>query len=364
MMAINGSERGTELRDKAFLQSLHFAHNVLKVSVLILFFCMLCAAYAIELPLYLNWNSVNNGFVNNAQPGKKLSWDEYYSIGLGLDSLKVNSTALSFLLTNQADFDENYLQLESIHLDYTYKSWYSSAQSTPQGYGKRNTLANRHIVNATQNKSLYRETRFNGLGIGYLLGSTLLELKWGGNKQNQSIALAKQTWNKHNNSLSIVTCQEARTQDSFWRRPVYTGAIRLLVKAKQLECYSEIAASLVPALAASETKYGVVQLLELSYRPDSCNQFFIAGDYTKPDISDFAISNVRLSYSREIGDISISPGITLNKVDSKRWASYHILGEWNIDTINSFGLFYRLEESSNKKYIHNLGLQARLSYGL
>jgi len=337
-------------------------HTLFLISLFIL--SIFSSVSALQIPLVITWDSSNNASYTEVQTDKEMSWNEYYRIGIAVDSLVYKQAELRFHAQNRANFLKNYIELKDIQFTYRMDNWSASASSKPIGYGLRETLNPYHLISPAKDDYMFQASRFNGLGLAYSKGETTVGISLGGNVQNQSITSLDAAWENPDHSLQLSFTQETRAMDTFWRTPVSISAASVNWNTKSVQLHSELALSYYPKHGLTNEHFSTLSQLELGIKPTLRSFIYVNAESMQLEPKQNALQHFQTSFSYDIASFSLTPGFTLDTYDKQSTHSYHFLAEWRMAKSQRLGIFYRLEQNSIIKSRHLFGLQAELSYGI
>ncbi|MDD2229475.1 MAG: hypothetical protein PHY48_08700 [Candidatus Cloacimonetes bacterium] len=345
-----------------FLRRFSKQRKYILVSLFI--FGILHSVSALQIPLVFSWDSLNSGSYTETQTNKEISWNEFYRVGIAVDSVVYKQTELKFHAQNRAEFLKNYLELKDVQLTYRLDNWAIKASSQPIGYGIRDGRNPYHLLSPAKGDYLFQASRFNGLRIAYWRGESTFGIALGGNVQNQAIAAIDALWEKSDHSLQFSLSQEARAMDTFWRTPVGISAASADFNTQKLTLHSEFAFSYFPKHDLTKEHISTFSQLELGIKPSPQSFFYVIAESNQLEPKQNALQFFQTTFSYDIASFSLTPGVTIDSFENQSTSSYHFLAEWHLGKFQRVGMFYRLEESSHIKSRHIVGLQAELYYGI
>jgi len=337
-------------------------NKLLALTFLLLIF--LAPAFSIELPVIFTWDSLNSGYYIKAQTNKDISWNEYYRIGIEVDSVDYKQVRLMLKMNNRADFLKNYLELNEIQLTYSSNNWSVAAASKPIGYGRINSLNPYAVISPTDNEFLHQDSRFNGVGVSYEQNDNNITLGAGGNVQNQAMVSLAATLGKPGDSLLLSFSSEARAMDSHWRTPVAISAVKLMSISSIVKLNSELAISYYPSRDRTHEHISTFTQVELGINPSPINYLYLSAISEELEQSGLMLKQLQSSFSHDIKQLSLTAGLCIDLLGHDASNSYHVLGEWRFTKEQRLGIIYRWEENNNISSKHYVGIQAELKYGI
>lgn len=334
------------------------------LSLTFIFLACMQTAFSIELPVVFTWDSLNSGYYTKAQTNKEISWNEYYRIGINVDSVDYKQMHLKLKLSNRADFLNNYMELNEIQMTYATHHWSVAAASKPIGYGKHNSLNPYAVIAPADDEYLYQDSRFNGVAVSYKHNNSNLSLDVGGNVQNQTLMSLSAAWGKPNDSLSLSFSTEARAMDSHWRTPVSITALQLKNITPKVKLNSQLAIGYYPSHDRTKEHFSTFSQVELGIKPSPGSYLYVSALAKELEQSGVMLKQFQTSFSQDIKQFSLTSGLCLDILGSESSNSYHVLGEWRFAKEQRLGIIYRWEENINIPSKHYVGIQAELRYGI
>ena len=313
---------------------------------------------AVDLPLVLSWDSHNQLSFHKEQTEKEYRFREFYRLGLGLDSLQVNSLTMRFRLQNRASFLSNQLEVKDFALGYQAGILHFEAASSLTGYGKLNQTNPYHVISATQDDFRYQATRFNYLGLS-LAG---FSLQSGGNTQNQLMLKASYQNTLEALRLSYSISQEARIYDTHWHTPVAISSLKLSNDSSnhQLICETAVSSFFEHEETPAHNSFYLLVQGRMKARP--WLQVFGEDEYRESEpmcqISKLVETGASVSYRQLV----FTPGLRWDRVAGGEVESYYFSSDWQFLPDQRAGLLLQMTGGSNPVY--SLGFQAALRYAL
>lgn len=329
-------------------------------------FCFACVfkAEALNIPVVMSWDNSNTSSYNSQQTGKELTWNEFYRIGIAIDSLayKQLSTSLSFYTV--PDFLDNNVLLKDFDMHYNLSAWDIFAMSQIVGYGLPNQLNPHSLVSAINDSYLYQETRFNGLGLSYGKAGVAFAAALGGNVHNQAINYWTVDYFNKRSSLKAGLKQEFRSLDSHWRSPVSISSLSAEYWDGLLHLNAVSALSYFVEHERTDSHTGIFAQGEANIASSPSSYIYIAAMAKDIEPSNQLLQDYRLAYHQGFGRISVSPELAACFLPGMKDYRASVLGEWNLSTHGRIGVFYKLNGRDTDNLTHSFGLQAALQYEL
>lgn len=321
------------------------------------------ALSAIDVPLRFDWFSQNNVQYNKSQPNKELKWDEFYRVDIAIDSVSYHDLQLDLLLRSRAEFLSSYLEFNKF--DIVYNLFRVSLLGTTReiGYGKQYPLNPHNLIKPNFDRYLYQDARFNGLGFIWNNHGNQLQLRFGGNKQNQTITQLNSSWNI-NRIYHLDIGLEARAMDSFRRTPVFIGSASMEYHSQLVELRTEFATSYFSKSGRTKEHANSYGQICLAYMPNSKSSIYLDAITLQSESLSTSQTDVNLSYNHRLNNFCFSPGVEYTKCGNLESTSLRMLSEIFIRPEQRVGIVYQIEESEESNYNHYFGVQAVLRYGI
>ena len=332
--------------------------------LLLILFSLQLPLAAIELPVTFLWDSANSTSYTPQQEGKELAWNEFYRIGIKLESLQLNDLKMNLHLQSHADFIDSYIEIKQFELVYSRAAWGLTAVTKPIGYGMADQLNPHYLVSPAMAAYRYQDTRFNGLELAFHNPQNQIVLTSGGNMQNQAIASVAYEWQRSDQALNLGLKQSARTLDSHFRSPVFISSSTLGFASDTILLQSELALCNYPELKLTKAHSALYAYGECQIMPTNTTTLHLSAETRESEPSGVHNQQYQFSLSRQYNTVSLTP---MGQVDFLKKEAYYranLIGDWEPLTGQRIGLFYGVEGSSAKSLKHNFGIQAELRYGL
>ncbi|MDD4309356.1 MAG: hypothetical protein PHO32_03170 [Candidatus Cloacimonetes bacterium] len=325
----------------------------------------------IELPIAFHWDSSNLASIAPSQEGKEVSWNEFYRIGIELDSLRWREFSLYCLLQSNPDYISNNLAIDNFQVSYRKTAWQFIAVTKPIGFGKRDKLNPYYIIDPTIHKYRFSESRFNGLGLNYHTTSSQIGASLGGNMQNQATGILNFLWENPDESITIAASQTAHVMDSHWRSPVMISSGAIEWNTDPLSLNSETAFSHFIGFDRTKAHNSIYNYTELGWKPSTASLIHLSAEYRTLEPASYLQQQYQLSFNNNIGCISITPGCLMDIYRNEEFYQANLLVNWFLLSAypkdyqtSRVGLLYRAEGKTLKSIKHSIGLQAELHYGI
>jgi len=331
-----------------------------------LLFCLLFANCAImnglEVPLFLRWKSINTGAYCPNQTGKEIHWNEFYQIGMGIDSLAYKDLFATMELRSRANFIENHIEIYKFDLSWAKNNWEITAGSIPWGYGLPNKLYSFAHVSADEDQYSYQATRLNRVYLGYNFADNKIAIDVGGDNHNQ--VTGKLTYQRQMPFGYFQATEEIRAQDNHWQTPVSISSVNTQRQKGDLVLEAQLAFSFLPNYDVTEKHTTTYALLAGKYKINDLTELFGSGEYLELEPTLMSYQQYRIAFSRKISVYSLNPFYYLDYYDKSTFHRIGLSWDWHFCQTQRIGLIYYMEGSKLNKAKHNLGIQANLELGL
>ena len=335
-----------------------------RIKSLLFFLLFACWAMinALEVPLFLRWKSINTGAYCPHQTGKEIHWNEFYQIGIGIDSLASKDLFATMELRSRANFIENYVELYRFDLSWAKSNCQISAGSIPWGYGLPNKLYSFSPVSADQDQYRYQATRLNRVRLGFGFAENLMAIDIGGDNHNQVIGIF--TWQRQFPFGYLKAAEEIRSQDNHWQTPVSISSLNTQIQKRDLVLEGQLAFSYLPNYNVTENHTTTYALVAGKYKIDDLTALFGSAEYLELEPTLMSYQQYRIALSRKISFFSLNPFYYLDYYDKSTFQRIGLSWDWHYCQTQRIGLIYYMEGSKLHKAKHNLGIQANLELGL
>lgn len=319
---------------------------------------------AIDIPLYVKWQSLNYISENTNQPGKETSWNELYQALIGISPITAGPAEFSLNLVTNRLFHEPTITVQDIQLGYRMGSWLVSGKSAVIGHGTGFMTDNNAGLRRGYDIYRYQQTRFNGLGIGWEAQNARMELCLGGNIHNQAMANAEITWlpqpEKIESGVSLV--QEFRSMDSHWLSPVSITAIKLTSETPLIKARQATAISYLPEDDTTPEHIEIYHQSELQLRLTKHLHPGIGIMYLNREYTPKTLERYQAYLEYTPGSFTILPLTELTKVNSTSLWQHRLTAFYQILPQSKVGLFYEYSRQNSSQAVHSIGIEADLSY--
>jgi hypothetical protein len=342
----------------------------MKSKFLLLLLLLSGICYAIDLPFYARWQSLNTMYYDTLQEGKELSWDEAYRAEFGIKGMVHENIALELATETEQFFDEPQLRLKTLRIGYDTGKLLWMAGTYERGYGAHFGLDRYPILEKGYEPYRYHPMRMNSLQAQISLNDELsLGTELGGNIHNQASALVSLNYSSIKSLLpmSLVPqfrfclSQDLRAMDNHWRTPVSITALNLTRHWSALTLNLDSAIALLPGWEATEAHHEIFVMTELISRPKSLPAPAIGAVYKKQNYAPFETQQYQIRLNQRLGDyFRLIPLTNLHIIDGEDLWQHRLLTKYYLANPeyygSSIGIYYDFSYFGSEKGRHTFGL--------
>lgn len=327
-----------------------------KALLLISLFIFAIPLKAVDLPLYLKWQSRDRLYYDKKQNNKQLSWDALSKAEIGFDELQYKDFSASLILKTKDVFQEKAIYLDELVLDWQKGNFSINGGSKERGYGSDYYSDDILLLKKGYEKYNYQPIRTEFVGIRHQKGHHSFSIELGGNCHNAKAALVNYKYKEDKNKLLVSN--ETRSFDSHHRTPVNISAFESSNKLlnDKLTLRNTFAISYFPNI--KETKQHLEHYYQGEMRHDVGKSFSYGFGYSnlKREYAPFERQEIHYYNEYRIKDFILTEFIGINTLRPNIYSEIGLQLDWQLSPISKIGIYYEFGMLQKQNPRHSVGL--------
>lgn len=341
------------------LESFTISTLGLSTSVLLLMCIAASVLGAVDIPVFVSFDSDNRVDWFYEREEKQVSWDEKYLLRFGIDDLKHKQLGFDLGMITSANFIEQQVLLDHIRLSYMEGKHKLEAASEVIGFGEDYILQDLLLTDPRFDGFLFREMRWNGLCYSFSRSYLETGIGIGGNIHNQASAKAQLILSLHRLQLRLAARTE--TFDSHHYEPAFTLSLGADIDIKRIRYKTDTVYSGIWFFKSGEPKelYHISQI-DLPLKENNC----LYSGIVYEDIDIYSSQNVELFLGGKayFGRLGIIPWFDLRQLTDDQILSANLRCDWQFYPSGRIGIYLKHLDVSNGTKHATIGLQSSLRF--